>query len=52
MSNEKKEVKRLPCIDKTLHKDFKAACSLLELSMIEASEEAVSDWIKKKQKEK
>jgi len=51
MSKVNKELEgskqRLPFIPKKLHTAFKAACAVKGLSMQEASEEAVRDWMNK-----
>ena len=51
MNKVKKEAEgakqRLPFIPKELHTTFKATCAVKGVSMQEASEEAVKDWIDK-----
>ncbi len=43
------EMKRLPLIKKTIHTELKSICVAKGISMQEASEQAILDWIATKQ---
>lgn len=50
-NNSQQDMQRLPPVLKTLHTKFKAICAGADITMQEAAEEAIQDWVDKKEKE-
>lgn len=50
MAKDNNDYQRLPLLKKDIHKEFKLTCLHKGISMREACEEAIQDWLKKPEK--